>query len=337
VNSQQVQQTEFEIEPETTAEKEYLEQQQTADTAFVGHDSMEKILWQVEALQVRVKKQKHILRKEAAVRKNSTATSKAGVPNLSPRVSPSLPQRGSSSGQALPSPKAVPRGGPPSSSSGGLGRSSSGSGLPRRRASDYDINNMVMPVNVGSTFVEQVRHVDIETPLWRIVENANPAVQLSEESFSDEDTEDEHYINRHSIMELLERQQRYTLPLKRSASDTRTVGKGKLKVGIGKSAVQMTGKALPSAPAPIITRSADNVPKRQRSKWNTARKVPASLLDSSVVHISSPDVMVVKPEVKSEVAVGDADASPLGVESGGEAVITSEKDPPMDCMEEDNR
>lgn len=43
-----------------------------------------------------------------------------------------------------------------------------------------------MPVNVGGTFVEQVRHVDIETPLWRIVEDANPAVQLSEESSSDE-------------------------------------------------------------------------------------------------------------------------------------------------------
>jgi len=163
-----------------------VEQQQAADNAFVGHDSLEQLLWQVEALQVRVKKQKHVLRREAAVRKNTTTTPKAGVSNLSPRVLPSIPQRGSSSAQALASPRAVPRGGPPSSSSGSLGRTSSGSGLARRRASDYDINNMVMPVNVGATFVEQVRHVDIETPLWRIVGDANPAAQVSEEASSDE-------------------------------------------------------------------------------------------------------------------------------------------------------
>lgn len=77
-------------------------------------------------------------------------------------------------------------------------------------------------------------------------------------------------------MEALERQQRYMPPPKRSAGDIHTVGKGKLKVGIGKSAVQMAGKALPSAPAPIVAHSADNVPKRQRSNRNTARRAPAS-------------------------------------------------------------
>ena len=161
-----------------------MEQQAAAGAAFVGQDSMEQLLWQVEALQVRVKKQKHILKKEAAVRKSSAAVSKAGLSNLSTRILPPN-QRGNSSLQVLPSPKAVPRVGPPSSSAS-LGRTSSGSGLGRRKASDYDINNMVMPVNVGATFVEHVRHVDIETPLWRLVEDGNPAVLRSEEPSSDE-------------------------------------------------------------------------------------------------------------------------------------------------------
>lgn len=135
-------------------------------------------------------------------------------------------------------------------------------------------------------------------------------------------------------MEALERQQRYIPPLKRSAGDIHTVGKGKLKVGIGKSAVQMTGKAIPSAPAPI---SADNVPKRQRSNRNPIRRAPASLLDSSAAQTRPPEVMVVKPEAQSKVPVDVADAKPLGFESGGYAVTTAEKNPPLDCMDEDNR
>jgi len=138
-------------------------------------------------------------------------------------------------------------------------------------------------------------------------------------------------------MEVLERQQRDMPPPKRSVGDIHTVGKGKLKVGIGKSGVQMTGRALPSGPAPVITLSADNVPKRQRSNRNTARRVPASLLDSSVAQTRCPEVMVVKPEVKSEVPVDGGDADPSGVEGGGKAVIAAEKDPAVDCMEEDNR
>ena len=172
-------------EPEFTFEKEYVEQQAAAGAAFMDQDSMEQLLWQVEALQVRVKKQKHILKKEAAVRKSSAAVPKAGLSNLSSRTLPPT-QRGNLSAQVFPFPKAVPRVGPPSSASGSLGRTSSGSGLARRRASDFDINNMVMPVNVGATFVELVRHVDIETPLWRLVEDANPAVLRSEASSSDE-------------------------------------------------------------------------------------------------------------------------------------------------------
>jgi hypothetical protein len=164
-------------------EKEYAEEQAAAG-AFLGQYSMEQFLWQIEALQVRVKKQQHILKKEAAARKSSGAVSKAGLSNLSPRTVPPN-QRGNSSALVLPSPKAAPRVGPPSSGASS-GRASSGSGLARRRASEYDINNMVMPGNVGGTYVEHVRHVDIETPLWRLVEDADPAVLRSEESSSDD-------------------------------------------------------------------------------------------------------------------------------------------------------
>ncbi|KAG0564435.1 hypothetical protein KC19_8G110100 [Ceratodon purpureus] len=336
-DSQQVQPTDFEIaEPEASFEKDYVEQQADAGAAFVGQDSMEQLLWQLEALQVRVKKQKHLLRKEAAVRK-STAGPKAGLSNVPPRTLPPL-QKGNSSAQVLPSPKAVPRVGPPSG--GSLGRTSSGSGLARRRASDYDINNMVMPVNVGATFVEHVRHVDIETPLWRPVEDANPAVLRSGGSSSDEESDDELYINRHAVMEVFERQQRYMPRLKKSTGDIHTVGKGKLKLGIGKSAVQMAGKgssaslSLPSGPAPIVTRSADNVPKRQRSNRNTGRRAPGSQLDSTVAQTTSPEVTV-KPEVKWEAPVQDADENPVRVESGGTMATTADMNPALDCMEED--
>ena len=137
-------------------------------------------------------------------------------------------------------------------------------------------------------------------------------------------------------MEASERQQRYMPPLKRSAGEIHTVGKGKLKVGIGKSAVQMTGKALPSAPAPIVTHSADFIPKRQRSYRNSARRVHASLLDPSAAETSSSVLTAVKPEVETEKPVDDADANPLGVESGGNAVITAEESSPSDFMEEGN-
>ena len=155
-----------------------------------------------------------------------------------------------------------------------------------------------------------------------------------------QETDDEHYVNRHAVMEVLERQQRYMPRLKKSTGDIRTVGKGKLKLGIGKSAVQMVGKgnsaglSLPSGPAHIVARSAENVPKRQRSNRNAARRVSASQLDSAIAQNMSLEVTIVKAEVKSEVPVEDADANPLGVESSGLAVTTAEN-PTLDPMDED--
>ncbi|XP_024402644.1 uncharacterized protein [Physcomitrium patens] len=333
------QQTDFE---ESTYEREDVELQPAAENAFVGHDSMEQLLWQVEALQVRVKKQKHLLRKEVAARKNSAVDCKGGgASSLSLRVPPPATQKGNSSAQGLPGPRGVTRVGPPSSSSGSLGRSGSGAGLARRKAADYDISNMVMPVNVGATFAEQVRHVDIEIPLWRVVEDANPAVQRLEDSSSDEETEDEHYQSRHAVMETLEKLQRYMPRLKRSSGDIHTVGKGKLKVGSGKSAVQLggeggcAGSALPIGPGGLLARSADNVPKRQRSNRSVVRRPLASLARSSATQTRSPESMTMKSEtVKSEVSVKvkDADPSPVG---SGNGTVGAESACTVDRMEED--
>nr|XP_024402202.1 uncharacterized protein LOC112295188 isoform X4 [Physcomitrium patens]XP_024402203.1 uncharacterized protein LOC112295188 isoform X4 [Physcomitrium patens] len=309
VDRGEVQQTEFEVsEPESTYEREDVELQPGAENAFEGQDSMEQLLWQVEALQVRVRKQKHLLRKEAAARKNISVGCKDGSAlSLSPHALPQSPQKGNASTQALPCPKGVTRAGPLSSSSGSLGRSGSGAGLARRKTADYDISNMVMPANVGTTFVEQIRHVDIETPLWRVAEDANPAVQHLEASSSDEETEDEHYQSRHSVMETLEKLQRYMPRPKKSVGDIHTVGKGKLKVGSGKSAVQMGGKgssagsALPSGPSGTLARSADNIPKRQRSNRSVVRRPLASLANASAAQTKSTEGMKSEP-VKSEVS-----------------------------------
>lgn len=115
-----------------------MKQQPAADSVMVEEDSLELLLWQIEALQARVHKLQNTLRKGAGLRRAST--------------------------------QAVPRGGTPSSSSAG-GRS--GSGSARRRTSDYDINDMVMPVNVGSSTVQEVRHLNIETPGWRDATQGN--------------------------------------------------------------------------------------------------------------------------------------------------------------------
>lgn len=167
-----------------------MEQQRAADNALVGQDSMELLLWQIEALQARVKKLNHILRKEAGLRR-SNSVSNSGVSHLSPRALQNAPQRGTSSTQALPSQKAVPRGGTPSSSAG-VGRTSSG--FARRKSSDYDINNIVMPVNVGSNYVQDIRHLDIDTPRWRLKEDSMQG-NAGQESSSDEVGEALHWLS----------------------------------------------------------------------------------------------------------------------------------------------
>lgn len=166
-----------------------MQQQPGGRNTLVRENSLESILFQVEELQARVKRAIHILRRSAASRKY--LASSIGTPNLFPRALPPANQRRTLSPQEVhrvgtlstPPPKALSRGGPMSSSGAGSGRT--GSGHARRKAADYDINNMITPQGLGTphTFVEQARHADIETPQWRLIENAE---QPDQESSSDE-------------------------------------------------------------------------------------------------------------------------------------------------------
>jgi hypothetical protein len=137
-------------------------------------------------------------------------------------------------------------------------------------------------------------------------------------------------------MEAEEHQQPQVFPLKKSAGETHPVGKGKLKLGKGKSALKMTGKgnsanlAFPSVPVSIIAQSLDSIPKKQRTK--IVRR-PAGAISAALARSS--DVVVAKPEVMSEVPVEDAKVDPPAVESGDVVATPAVKSPPSDRMEED--
>lgn len=139
--------------------------------ASVEGEQMEEVLWQVEALQARLVKVKRQLRKGAP-------RDKAVLPNLSPRG----PNQGAKAGFTAPGvpSKVSPRGIPPTAPAGGLAR-----GV-RRRSSDYDINNVVMPGSMGAKYVGKIRHVDIETPQWRSVGEGHLAQPSHDQDSSDE-------------------------------------------------------------------------------------------------------------------------------------------------------
>lgn len=152
-----------------------------------------------------------------------------------------------------------------------------------------------------------------------------------------QDTSDEHYQNRHAVMETNEVQQRQAVPLKKTAGEARRVGKGKtLKLGKGKSALKMSSKgrsgnlALPSGSVSIFERPSDIVPKRLRSKIDRRRK-DASLAEQ----VGPSEVVVVNPEVKSDVPVEGANVGPSGVESGDAAATTAEECSTPVKMDED--
>lgn len=146
-------------EAESIFEKVDTKQQPVADSAVVEEDSLELLLWQIEALQARVNKLQHTVRKGAGPRKTST--------------------------------QGVPRSGTPSSSTASMGRT--GSGSARRKSSDYDINNVVMPVNLGSSTVQEVRHLNIETPGWRLVEDIAASSGGAQGSAGEESSSEEVY------------------------------------------------------------------------------------------------------------------------------------------------
>jgi hypothetical protein len=176
-------------------ESDTEEQLVVGPSSLGGQDSMEKILWKVEALQARVEKAKAQLLRGAPVLKSGPQPLTIPKPpsNLSRNsslVSPRLTGMGTT--PRLPGTKGPGR--PPSGQSPGLSGTpaSNGSyqrqssGLLRRKSSDYDINNMVMPVSVGAKYVEHIKHADIWTPHWRLVENVELADQRTGGDSSDE-------------------------------------------------------------------------------------------------------------------------------------------------------
>lgn len=155
---------------------------------------MEKVLWKVEALQARVEKAKVQLLRGAPPK---TFPQPLTIPKPPSNLSRTF-------SQASPSPRIFPpgpiprppgtKGRPPSGQSPGLSGTPTangvyqrqGSGLLRRKSSDYDINNMVMPVSVGAKYVEHIKHADISTPNWRLIDNTPAADQSMGGTSSDE-------------------------------------------------------------------------------------------------------------------------------------------------------
>lgn len=97
-----------------------------------------------------------------------------------------------------------------------------------------------------------------------------------------QDTDDEHYQNKHAIMETREREQRYMPPLKRNP-DSDTVGKGHSKGGVGKAAAKMASKAKQSSgtlalPSTSTLTVPIYIPKKSRSKRrpNNPHALPGS-------------------------------------------------------------
>ncbi len=155
----------------------------------VGHEvgeleSMEQLLWQIEALQARVEKAKHQLSQGAIPRRNSLVLlPKSAASNLSPQVSQVTLQP--SSVQPFRVSMSDTSVGTPVLCNSNLVRSSSGHGLVGKRSSNDNIDNTVRSANVGVKDIEQVQHEDIKTPQWRLMEDAD-LEQQTQNTSSDE-------------------------------------------------------------------------------------------------------------------------------------------------------
>eukprot|EP00271_Cylindrocystis_brebissonii_P023575 TRINITY_DN984_c0_g2_i1.p1 TRINITY_DN984_c0_g2~~TRINITY_DN984_c0_g2_i1.p1 ORF type:complete len:737 (-),score=113.64 TRINITY_DN984_c0_g2_i1:1117-3114(-) len=159
----------------------------------------------------------------------------------------------------------------------------------RRRASDYDINNMVMPVSVGAKYVEHIRHEHISTPHWRLLPtNRNQvggaglaadgkqvtgpgqggeAANANEELSSDEDTDDETYERRHAHLEAKEKERYLPAPSRKLLDPDSTPGGSggnsiaslRGRPGKGKSA-PVRGDSSGQAKTDSVGRNGEQVP-----------------------------------------------------------------------------
>jgi hypothetical protein len=176
IHSQQNQQTQLiAIKPETVPEEENPVEQPVVVHGVVELESMEQLLWQIEALQARVEKAKRQLNRGLVPNQNSLIVSPNSVmPNLSSQGVQVTPQTLS---MPASSPLRVPITDTsvvnPVLSDSNLASASSGNELVQKRPSDYNGDNTTMSTNVGLKYDEQIQHVHIKTPQGRLMEDVD--------------------------------------------------------------------------------------------------------------------------------------------------------------------
>ena len=119
------------------------------------------MLWKIENLQSRVTKMKNRLNK-VAYRKSGNIFTRGIVHSSLSTGSPKVAVQATVGPSSHQSRIHMPI--------GGGSKVHSGSSLSRRRISEFDINNIIMPGNTMATYVEPVKHAFIEIPRWRLVD-----------------------------------------------------------------------------------------------------------------------------------------------------------------------
>ncbi|CAM6038063.1 unnamed protein product [Sphagnum compactum] len=275
----------YAIKPETMPEEENPVEQPVVVHGVVELESMEQLLWQIEALQARVEKAKRQLNRGLIPKQNSLIVSPNSVmPNLSSQGAQVTPQTLS---MPASSPFRVPITDTsvvnPVLSDSNLASASSGNELVHKRPSDYNGDNTTMSTNVGLKYDEQIQHVHIKTPQGQIMEDVD-LVEQTQIISSEEGTDDAHFHSRHAITEVKEHQQQLPSTIKRILdADSMSVARDGVTFGIGKGDAKIVTKVkreetkldLPSVtvstPAKITNtipplKTVDLFPKRQRSK-----------------------------------------------------------------------
>lgn len=193
---------------------------QLGQAGATSENSVELMLWKIENLQSRITKMKNRLNKLAYGKPGKIFTK-------------SLAHNSLSTG----SPKGAVQAtvGPSSHQSrihmcvGGGSKVQPGSSLSRRRTSEFDISNIIMPRNTMATYVEPVRHAFIEIPQWRLVDETITLDKPGGKDSSEEVTDDEVYTKHHKDMEIKEKHLRgFPHPARKCPLSSNKFGKGTL-------------------------------------------------------------------------------------------------------------
>lgn len=115
---------------------------------------MEQYLWHIEALQLHVCRLKNLLTRGTVIQRSATGPQARDVasPGGVYDTHPLMHSPGRLGGRSVLS-----------------GKAQGGKSIGRRRVSDFDINNVIMPDTVMVNYIEPARHAFIETPNWRIL------------------------------------------------------------------------------------------------------------------------------------------------------------------------